>query len=491
MVASCVALGGCATGSNEDSGSSTSNGVPTESSASTTEDGSSSSTTGDGTTSSGGDTDDTTTTTDATTTTTGTTTGETGETSEASSTTGVVMGCGDGIVDGGELCDDGNQIDGDGCNADCLPSGELLWSELVGSALVKDDEAFACDVDGFGNFYVAGYVSTEAQSRDIWYRKYDDGGAELWTMTVDGPVSGSDQARGIVVEDSELFYVGGFAPVDLQGQDTWLRRHGADGSALWTKTYNGPASAGDIIRGLAGAPNNEVIAVGHHTTVDQMQDMWIRRYGESGNVLWTRTYTGDGGAHDQAEGAAVAPDGSIYVVGTENVPGEGYNMWLSKLDPDGNILWTRIRNGPGNKGDYLRGVAVDESGDVVVCGYESLIDIPWQSWVRRYDPAGMIVWTEIYDGATHEGAHCFGIARDLAGDFVITGGELVEGVREIMVRKLSSDGEPRWATTVPAPAAGADYGRDVAIAPDNSIYVAGSVMTDEDARDIWVGRFSQ
>ena len=27
--------------------------------------------------------------------------------------------CGDGIVEEGEYCDDGNRIDGDGCEADC------------------------------------------------------------------------------------------------------------------------------------------------------------------------------------------------------------------------------------------------------------------------------------------------------------------------------------------------------------------------------------
>jgi len=28
--------------------------------------------------------------------------------------------CGDGILDGGEVCDDGNNLDGDGCSGDCL-----------------------------------------------------------------------------------------------------------------------------------------------------------------------------------------------------------------------------------------------------------------------------------------------------------------------------------------------------------------------------------
>ncbi|MEZ4365431.1 MAG: hypothetical protein R2939_03975 [Kofleriaceae bacterium] len=53
----------------------------------------------------------------------------------------VVGGCGDGIVDAGEACDDGNQIDADGCtNACALPS--------CGDGVRQDDEA--CD-DGAAN----------------------------------------------------------------------------------------------------------------------------------------------------------------------------------------------------------------------------------------------------------------------------------------------------------------------------------------------------
>ena len=32
----------------------------------------------------------------------------------------VVPRCGDGILDGGEVCDDGNTRDGDGCASNCL-----------------------------------------------------------------------------------------------------------------------------------------------------------------------------------------------------------------------------------------------------------------------------------------------------------------------------------------------------------------------------------
>jgi cysteine-rich repeat protein len=37
--------------------------------------------------------------------------------------TGASFPCGDGVVEGGEACDDGNTVDGDGCDATCRPSG--------------------------------------------------------------------------------------------------------------------------------------------------------------------------------------------------------------------------------------------------------------------------------------------------------------------------------------------------------------------------------
>jgi MYXO-CTERM domain-containing protein len=37
--------------------------------------------------------------------------------------------CGDGAVQEGEACDDGNAIDGDGCEASCVPTPEPMMPE--------------------------------------------------------------------------------------------------------------------------------------------------------------------------------------------------------------------------------------------------------------------------------------------------------------------------------------------------------------------------
>jgi cysteine-rich repeat protein len=74
----------------------------------------------------------TSTSTDLTPTTTGTTdtTGSTGTPDTSDSSTGTPAGCGDGIVDADEFCDDGNQVDADACLSTCHPGTALL--ALVG-----------------------------------------------------------------------------------------------------------------------------------------------------------------------------------------------------------------------------------------------------------------------------------------------------------------------------------------------------------------------
>jgi uncharacterized repeat protein (TIGR01451 family) len=59
--------------------------------------------------------------------------------------------CGDGVVDTGEICDDGNNVDNDACNNECKPQGELIIKKFVigGTATSSD---WDMEVDGTSVF---------------------------------------------------------------------------------------------------------------------------------------------------------------------------------------------------------------------------------------------------------------------------------------------------------------------------------------------------
>src|SRR5689334_141080 len=74
-----------------------------------------------------------------------------------SSTTGIPTDCGNGRIDGDEVCDDGNTVTGDGCNADCQPGGQEIWTVILDGGAQDRDEAHRVAVDADDDIYVTGF----------------------------------------------------------------------------------------------------------------------------------------------------------------------------------------------------------------------------------------------------------------------------------------------------------------------------------------------
>lgn len=419
---------------------------------------------------------------------------DSGETSSdgsgAGSDTGEADSCGDGLVQPPETCDDANDVDADGCNTDCRQSGRVLWRTTIagGSGI---DQGFDVDVAPDGELYCVGYLTTNAEGlTDQWLHKRSAQGGMLWTRGNEGENVGSDQLRGIVIDAQERVYVAGYEAVTGQGADFFVRASDDSGTPLWTVSYNGMANSSDVANGLIMDPDGFLIAVGYENRGEDGHDVLVRKLSVDGEVMWTRTHGGATQGHDIGWDAAATDDGYYYVVGYETRGEEKTNTWVGKYDNDGNLLWDRSHNGGGQLDDLLIGAEVAPDGGVLVCGYEHREDIPWRSFVRHYDPDGTTVWTERYPGESGEGAHCFGIERDPMGDYVMVGGEIAGGVRDVVVRKITAEGEVKWTTRVAGGSVGPDYARNLSIGPDGTIYVVGALNEGTDDRDIFVAAFA-
>jgi cysteine-rich repeat protein len=126
--------------------------------------------------------------------------GATSETDASSGTAGSTGGsadstgdpddpCGNGVIDGFEPCDDGNDVNGDGCNNDCTASGQVRWAvSFDGGAGVDCAEGVAADSQG--NVIAAGFVTTAMAGEDLWIQKLSAAdGTAVWT-------GGGDEAFG-------------------------------------------------------------------------------------------------------------------------------------------------------------------------------------------------------------------------------------------------------------------------------------------------------
>lgn len=398
--------------------------------------------------------------------------------------------CGNGNLELNEDCDDGNTEDSDGCNADCTPSGAVLWEQTIGSGVMAVDEAYDVVADDDGNFTVVGYAATATGPTDGWIRRYSPMGGAYWTVAHAGAGGANDAILGVELDAEGASYLAGYASAADMSNDGLLRKIDTFGADLWVSAFDAPGATSTVVRGVAVDAEGSVIVVGDHDTTAAGHEVMLRKFTADGMPVWTRNYGGEAGGNDIGMGVAAVPSGSLYVVGYEAVAAEGTNMWLGKYDVDGNLLWSRSYNGVASLDDYLSAVVTDEDENAYVCGYESSVNYPWHSFVRRYDGDGNIVWTDEFLGETSEGAHCFGIARAPNGDVVVGGGVIEATVRDVMVRRYAAEGTVRWSTHIRGGAMGPDYGRALSIDEDGMIYVAGAIDTGADARDIWVARLS-
>jgi len=315
-------------------------------------------------------------------------------------------------------------------------NGYEVWTSTYNGVANDYDYGRGIAVDGSGNVYVTGYEWVSGAKNDIWVGKYDSGGDEVWTETHNGPDNYYDEGYGIVVDGDGNVYVTGREYYDaVEGYNIWVRKYDSDGEEVWTETHNGPADGSDVGRGIAVDGRGNVYVIGYEEKVGDIPAIWIRKYDSDGDEVWTRTYDADGESA-RGNGIAVDDSGNVYVTGYEYIDGQENNIWVRKYDSNGNVVWTRTYNGAEDVDDGGYGIAVDGSGNVYVTGDEWVTGEQNNNWVRKYDSDGDVVWTKTHNGPANEKDRSFGIAVDGSGNVYVTGCETVTGESQnIWVRK--------------------------------------------------------
>ena len=370
--------------------------------------------------------------------------------------------------------------------------GDVLWTRTYNDTDDGNDRGYGIAADGSGNVYVTGYEFVTGESYNIWVRKYDSDGDEVWTRTHNGSGDSADVGYGIAVDGEGNVYVTGYVDQNGAGNDVWVRKYDADGDEVWTKTYNGTSNGADRGHSIAVDGNGNVYVTGYEwVTGGGNQNIWVRKYNRNGNVVWTKTYNGTAGFGDYGQGIAVDGSGNVYVIGYEWVSGEGSNIWVRKYDSDGDVLWTKTHGGTANLADKGYGIAVDGSGNVYVTGFDRPADGELDNiWVRKYDTDGDVVWTKTHNGPDDGFDEGHGIAVDGSGNVYVIGFERgTVGGYNIWVRKYDSDGNEVWTGTYNDAEDGHDRGFGIAVDEGGNVYVTGYESTTAELSNIWVRKY--
>ena len=186
---------------------------------------------------------------------------------------------------------------------------------------------------------------------------------------------------------------------------------------------------------------------------------------------------------DFAQQVAVDHQGSIYVAGFTdgNLDGNtntgAYDVFITKYDQPGNKLWTRLVGGTAQ--DLAYSIATDSRCNVITNGYtygsfdgNTQGSFGQNQIIAKYDTNGNKLWTAQSTVASGTWAS---VAVDAHDDIYITGMRRSGSVDEVALVKYDSSGNQTWVQYIPY-----GYGQVVTVDNSDNVYVAGTAFNGFD-----------
>lgn len=402
-----------------------------------------------------------------------------GSTDDGSSTGDAPTSCGDGIVDDGEECDDGNRVDSDGCNVDCVPSGSVRWELLYDAPAGQQDCAYDVAANAGGHLAVAGEAqSADMDSYDILALSIDADGTLAWdavydsASTMESGGGSTDRAYGVAIEDDDEIIVSGHEYIDIE--TVWVRKYDADGGEVWTRT--GADTHAGRGYGVTLGPDGGVFVTGTHGLY-----AFVTKYNSNGVEFWTQERKGTDGCNgcDSFWRARPLDDGGAIVGGTfDNDDGDAA---LVRMDADGNDVWSdELDSGDDNDG----------FGAMAAQGEDTLAILGWGGALapelRSYDVDGNINWM-LADPLPGVGYLTDLVATADGGFALLADGYEAEIGYVATIRRFDADGGMLWEQRLEAPDLMTYQAvRGLAVDGDGNLAVAGCRAPDGIDSDAWV-----
>jgi len=361
-----------------------------------------------------------------------------------------------------------------------------LFAQQVDTAWVRrypvgtnlEHSAYAIAVDKAGNVYVTGMSGDSDGSTHPDYAtiKYYPNGDTAWIRKYNGPGNYSDAAYAIAVDNSGNVYVTGLSYGTGTSSDYTTIKYNSNGDTVWVRRYNGPGNLEDCARALTVDDSGNVYVTGVSYDSLTYFDYTTIKYNSNGDTVWVRTYNGPGNSSDDAFAIALDGSGNVYVTGYSYGSGTWPDYATIKYDSSGDTVWVRRYNGSGNSDDVAYAIAVDGSGNVYVTG-ASNGDNGYQDYATiKYYPNGDTAWERRYSNPfwDRDNDDAYAIAVDGSGNVYVTGRSYGSGTRDDYATiKYDPAGNQLWVQRYNGPGNYDDEARAIAIDDYGNVYVTG------------------
>ncbi len=313
-----------------------------------------------------------------------------------------------------------------------------------------NDYGVDIDFDPSGNPVFTGNIYSALNGNDYHYAKTDTLGAFIYSNTCNGVINGADEAADIITDNSNYPVVAGSTKSTLTNYDGALVKYDAVGNEQFLMAYNGPDSLDDKFIAIDTTSSGHYYAAGYvgrknaANWMPQQNDMWLVKTDPNGTLLWQLVLAGTA-AYGKDEVKDILTDNfnNIFVTGIQTNSGTGQDAVLMKVNPSGNILWTKKFSGSGNNKDAFYSLVKTGNGPFYAAGYTTNANGNKDVLVCRYDAAGNLAWSASWNSPQNGNDSALAVAIDGSDNAYVS---CLSDSAKVVTIKFNANGSLAWAT---------------------------------------------
>ena len=299
-------------------------------------------------------------------------------------------------------------------------NGNTQWQKRYGGSL--NDVSYSIEQTQDGGYIMAGETNAVLPFLGLfWAVKINANGEVQWQKTYNQGWAHSIQ------QTSE----GGYVATGMNMGKPWIVKLDANGSIQWQKKYAG--ILGDMAQSVQQTSEGGYIVAGM-----MKGEVWVLKLNSAGQTQWQKTYGNS--SVDASFSIQQTQEGGYILASVSLTFGAGLtDIWIVKLDPNGEIEWQKTYGGSGL--DLAHAIQQTQDGGYVVAGWTGSFGAgDKDAWVLKLDATGEIEWQKTYGGSGFELAHSIEQTQD--GGYVVAGwtDSFGAGNMDMWILKLDANG---------------------------------------------------
>lgn len=324
--------------------------------------------------------------------------------------------------------------------------GNVLWSQTYNGLGNGNDYGTDVQITSGGMVYVCGsYYKNSTDSNNAIILKYNNAGVQQWAFTFNGAGSRHDAFAAMQLSTNTLVAVGTTWTSTTLMYDMLAVRVDTNGNSVWNQTWD-YANLNDGAINLWNSGTKLYIAGGAQSATTTYKYAVVNLKFSDGTIQGSTVTGGTAFGFDQVTDLKMDGNTYIYVTGSVNNTGTGYDYKTIKYDTALNVIWSASYSGSGSYADIATGLYLDSLGNVIVTGYSNTSTQNKDYATVKYNSSGTQQWVATYNGSAN-GSDSAAAVVTLGTDIYVTGSSFNGSSNDYCTIKYNSSGTQQWVVT--------------------------------------------